>query len=538
MLYLPLCKCGFQMLLLQCHREAASVTGAFVLVFGPAAFLLTAMLYLRKHIVKGNVTYLSSKVIPVPKLKMLMSMKTSCLYKLKALWRGFELVEFYGEWSMQEGSNFWRFFVAQYNGNFWGFAIWKLMKSLSFVGVLHLKGDLSRIAASIFILFVDAALINCLHPYNSRQSDFEEGMGSISNLTSLLMISIVTLNPNGAIDEYVILFIATTSTFINAGSSMVKSICGIWLLMYRLSDQTVMFLKFVYGKGTKASENITHSLRIQQIQKHEKTSVRLQVSTLVPRQLFNNPVKANHARRYDAVGKLGASLPKSVSIQHHFQKALALLASVDQKSVRLKLRTEDRLSSRPCHETDNDEEVEVHVEGADFGEDSETSLAPDIKTEQSSSGMLCHQCEDIAIQYCNDCSELLCADCTKHHRKSKFLRTHIMLTIAEFKEQERQKKISGLVQNFDGLTMSRDFVEGFLNEKDLDDTAEMDVLILTNTERHALEVIQSLTQDNLNQVLNSLCGIKSLAQITYIPDLQASFCTHVLPEWHAHPLPV
>ena len=70
------------------------------------------------------------------------------------------------------------------------------------------------------------------------------------------------------------------------------------------------------------------------------------------------------------------------------------------------------------------------------------ALVTVIKAEQVSTGqvpLVCQECEDEdeATHFCQDCDWLMCDDCTKHHRKGKSNKEHVLQTAAEIKERKR-----------------------------------------------------------------------------------------------------
>ena len=50
---------------------------------------------------------------------------------------------------------------------------------------------------------------------------------------------------------------------------------------------------------------------------------------------------------------------------------------------------------------------------------------------------MCQECDEEATHFCQDCDQLMCDHCTRHHRKIKSTKDHVLQTAAEFKERKQ-----------------------------------------------------------------------------------------------------
>ena len=70
------------------------------------------------------------------------------------------------------------------------------------------------------------------------------------------------------------------------------------------------------------------------------------------------------------------------------------------------------------------------------------------KIEKLEPALQCQECDEggEAIEHCVDCSLLMCADCCKHHRKSRRSKDHTMQSIDAYKAREAQEKAAVKIQ--------------------------------------------------------------------------------------------
>jgi hypothetical protein len=306
------------------------VIGLIVLILGPVAILLFGLHFIHGEILKQNILYLTyKKSTPI---KTVADMQETRWGKLSAVQHAFDVLEKRGDWHFKNTTAAFRlkFLVSQRTGEFWVFLTWVQLKVLLITAIVEFyDGDVGFFCA---VQGIDSLLIIVLRPFISQFDALSEAVGAITNFCTALLIALRVTLPDVLPDvlnhDTVILVMATIATCVSAVRSVIGPILAFLpTILAILSTAQERWERTDLGAALLAT-----------LLQEEENFVRLQLEIPVSHILFSEPerIKGNWSQRI--LYHLGGAAPAQACLQKHLQRALALIAEVDQSEVYMKAR--------------------------------------------------------------------------------------------------------------------------------------------------------------------------------------------------------
>ena len=299
--YLALCEGTVGMMALNCTLWMALGVVAFCAI----PILLIAISYgvLRKHILRDHLRFVRFKAFSKPLAQANWAMGKGCFGKSVACYVTCIQFKLRGEWEHDPfgGSSIWSFLIEEYVGDFWCYAITRLVKKVAMSAVLGLTDGALNAALAIGVQFCDTICILYTRPHVGRDTDITECFCAIFNLLFFMWIGMPLLFPGLAayLSDYVALLLSLATALASLSPVLPKVLLDIFGFLSFIMNGSYLgaakegIIGVVCFMANRSEEEIRERMRRKYVRdlELERKSVRLQMLVERPPHLLTRAQK-------------------------------------------------------------------------------------------------------------------------------------------------------------------------------------------------------------------------------------------------------
>ena len=179
--YLALCDVTFMAVISACSWHITVAVG--ILVFGPIAIMLFALIEIHPHIKANDHLYQERQNVPSFRALLRKLYKTpGCLPRMGVLRAFQDQWSAKGDWCYDDHKiHRWNWLITSYAGGMWMFALWVLFKRIWMSATVNMTDGPLNAAMSLGFMICDTGIIVFLRPYNDFKTELIQACAALSN---------------------------------------------------------------------------------------------------------------------------------------------------------------------------------------------------------------------------------------------------------------------------------------------------------------------------------------------------------------------
>jgi len=179
--YLALCDVTFMAVISACSWHITVAVG--ILVFGPIAIMLFALIEIHPHIKANDHLYQERQNVPSFRALLRKLYKTpGCLPRMGVLRAFQDQWSAKGDWCYDDHKiHRWNWLITSYAGGMWMFAVWVLFKRIWMSATVNMTDGRLNAAMSLGFMIFDSGIIVFLRPYNDFKTELIQACAALTN---------------------------------------------------------------------------------------------------------------------------------------------------------------------------------------------------------------------------------------------------------------------------------------------------------------------------------------------------------------------